>query len=181
MSQLVSPFETALGAQFNNAPPAVRAAHRSGPVTRLRGVARVQGASSPLAALFARLFGMPGDAEGVPVRVTMRLTPGREVWTRQFGGRRMESRLRAVGPGVVRESFGPFGFDMKVSVADGVLAMTIVGWRLGPIPLPVLAGAALHRDGNPGRRGPLPLRRADRLAADWPAHSLFRLARHRRG
>jgi len=36
----------------------------------------------------------------------------------------------------VRESFGPFGFDMKVSVDSGVLAMTIVSWRLGSIPLP---------------------------------------------
>jgi hypothetical protein len=48
----------------------------------------------------------------------------------------MESRLRAVAPSVVRESFGPFGFDMKLNVADGVLSMTIIGWRIGPIPLP---------------------------------------------
>jgi hypothetical protein len=135
---LHSPFETALGVAFDAAPPAVRAVHRGGPVTRLRGEAKVQGASSPVAAIFARLFGMPAAAETVPIRVTMRLDADKEVWTRQFGDRRMESRLRFVAPGIVRESFGPFDFDMKVSVEQGVLAMTIVGWRIGPIPLPAL-------------------------------------------
>jgi NAD(P)-dependent dehydrogenase (short-subunit alcohol dehydrogenase family) len=135
-TRLKAPFDTALGAEFENAPAAVRAAHRSGPVTRLHGEASVQGASSPLAAFFARLFGMPGTTERIPVRVTMRLDADKEVWTRQFGTRRMQSRLRAVRPGIVRESFGPFDFDMKVAVAEGALSMTIIGWRLGRMPLP---------------------------------------------
>jgi saccharopine dehydrogenase-like NADP-dependent oxidoreductase len=133
---LISPFELALGKRYEAAPTPVGAAHRGGPVTRLRGLARVQGASSPLAALFARLFGMPRAGPAAPVRVTMRLDRDEEVWTREFGARRMRSRLRAVRPGMVRESFGPFGFDMKLSVDEGALTMTIVGWRLGPIPLP---------------------------------------------
>ena len=136
IARLRSPFEVALGAAFEQAPRAVIAAHRGGPVTRLRGVAKVQGASSPFAALIARLFGMPRAAEDVPVTVTMRCDKDKETWTRQFGHRRMESRLRAIKPGVVRESFGPFDFDMKVWVEGGVLSMTIVGWRLGPLPLP---------------------------------------------
>jgi saccharopine dehydrogenase-like NADP-dependent oxidoreductase len=136
VTPLQSPFETALGAAFETLPTAVRAAHRAGPVTHLRGEARVQGAASPLAWLAARLFGMPQSAERIPVHVTMRLSPDHEVWTRRFGEQRMESRLRAIAPGIVRESFGPFGFDMKLSAADGVLAMKIVGWRIGPIPLP---------------------------------------------
>lgn len=136
LTLLQSPFDAALGAVFEQLPAVIRAAHRSGPVTRLRGEARVQGAVSPLAALFARLFGMPAAAPNIPVRVTMRLDAEKEVWTRQFGARRMQSRLRAVRPGIVRESFGPFDFDMKVAVANGVLSMTVVGWRMGPIPLP---------------------------------------------
>jgi hypothetical protein len=136
VTPLRSPFETALGEQFERAPPAVRAAHRAGPVTRLCGSATVDGASSPLAALFAWLFGMPRAAQNIPVRVTMRLEAEQEVWTRRFGDRRMESRLRAIAPGIVRESFGPFGFDMKMRVEEGVLSMTVVGWRVGPIPLP---------------------------------------------
>lgn len=154
VTPLQSPFETALGAAFDNAPPAVRAAHRAGPVTRLRGEARVRGATSPLAWLAARLFGMPRTAERIPVNVTMRLSPTEEVWTRRFGDRRMESRIRAPAPGVVCERFGPFAFDMKVSVADGVLAMKVIGWRIGPMPLPAFLAphsTATETQGEQGR------------------------------
>lgn len=133
---LRSPFETALGDDFAKAPPAVRASHQRGPVARFRGKARIAGASSPLAALIARLFGMPAAGEAQSVRVTKRLSPEGEVWVRQFGRRRMTSRLRAVGAGLVRESFGLFSFDMRVSADDGALSMRVVGWRLGPLPAP---------------------------------------------
>jgi hypothetical protein len=135
---LKSPFDAALGAEFEALPAAIRAAHRSGPVTRLRGEASVEGASSPISAIFARLFGLPPTTPSTPVRVTMRLDADKEVWTRQFGARRMRSRLRCPRPGIVRESFGPFDFDMEVQVANGVLSMTIIGWRLGPIRLPAV-------------------------------------------
>ncbi|MEZ5955747.1 MAG: DUF4166 domain-containing protein [Hyphomonadaceae bacterium] len=130
------PFEMALGADFETAPPIVRDSHRAGPVTRLAGEAEVKGASSLLASLFARLFGMPPASAATPVRVTMRLDADKEVWTRRFGERRMKSRLRFVCPGVVSESFGPFTFDMKLAVTSGSLSMAIIGWRMGPIPLP---------------------------------------------
>lgn len=136
VTPLQSPFEQALGATFNTAAPAVQAAHRAGPTTRLAGAATVSGAASVLAALAARVFGMPSATPETPVRVTKRLWPDKEVWTRRFGERRMESRLRAMAPGIVRESFGPFDFDMKVSVEAGAIVMTITGWRIGPIPLP---------------------------------------------
>ncbi len=135
---LRSPFDAALGEAFERLPAPIRAAHRSGPVTHLRGQASVQGPSSWLAALFARRFCMPSAASGRPVRDTTRLDAEREVWTRQFGPRRMQSRLHAVRPGVVRESFGPLGFDMTVAAGNGALTMTVAGWRLGPLPLPAM-------------------------------------------
>lgn len=134
---LTSPFETALGALYDAAPPAVRAAHRSGPVTVLSGSAEVKGAETALGRFIAGLFGLPKTAAFTPVRVTMRLDAGGvEAWEREFGGARMRSRLRCVRPGVVRESFGPFSFDMAVDVVNGELSMRVVGWRTGPIPLP---------------------------------------------
>lgn len=134
---LLSPFEAALGAEFESLPPVVRAMHRAGPVAQLYGEAEVKGASSPLASAVARLFGMPRTASRLPVRVTVRLDPEREVWTRHFGARRMQSRLRFVRHGIVSENFGPFTFDMKVSAAPSALTMKVVGWRVGPIPLPL--------------------------------------------
>ena len=133
---LRSPFELALGADLENAPPIVRAMHMAGPGTRLTGIADVKGAASPIAALVARLFGMPRAAAAVPLRVTIRLDPDKEVWSRRFGDRKMQSRLRYVRPGIVSESFGPFTFDMKVSATPAGLTMTVASWRLGPLPLP---------------------------------------------
>lgn len=133
---LRAPFEVALGEKFASAPAAVRAAHQAGPVTRLRGEASIARPASPLAAFVARLFGMPAASEAQSVCVTKRLSPEGEVWVRQFGPRRMRSRLRAVAPGIVRESFGPFSFDMRVSANAEVLSMSVIGWRIGAIPLP---------------------------------------------
>ncbi|HJS79723.1 MAG TPA: DUF4166 domain-containing protein, partial [Vitreimonas sp.] len=103
---------------------------------RFSGQARVEGATSPFGKILARLFGFPPAQACVNVHVTKRNLGEVETWTRQFGARRLQSRLRTMGPGIVRESFGPFDFDMKISVANGKLAMTVVAWRLGPIPLP---------------------------------------------
>src|SRR5690606_22008900 len=112
---LTAPFEAALAARYQEAPAAVRAAHRAGPVTRLKGLAEVRGAGTPATRLIARLFGVPGAVSAVPVSVTMRLgAGGEEIWERDFAGERLKSRLACVRPGVVRESFGPFSFDMKL-------------------------------------------------------------------
>lgn len=133
---LVSPFETALGGDFSKLPTSVQAAHRSGPVTRLSGHARVEGATSSLGKFLAHLFGFPPTQDRVALRVTKRHMGEVETWTRDFGGRRMRSRLSALGPGRVRESFGPFHFDMAVSADATGLTMRVVGWKLGPLPLP---------------------------------------------
>lgn len=138
LRSLVSPFETALGADFAKLPASVQAAHSSGPVTRLAGHARVEGARSPLGKCLAQLFGFPPTQARVALRVTKRTMGDVEIWTRDFGGRRMQSRLRALGPGRVRESFGLFHFDMAVSANAAGLSMTVVGWKLGPVPLPAL-------------------------------------------
>lgn len=151
---ITSPFESALGPAFEALPASVRAAHRAGPVTRLRGAARVEGAASPLAKLLARLFGFPAAQARVDVAVTKRNDGAVEGWTRQFGARAMRSRLRAIGPGRVRESFGPFHFDMAVSAGAEGLAMEVVGWRLGPIPLPAMLAPrsrATETDAGAGR------------------------------
>src|SRR5690606_30686752 len=57
-------------------------------------------------------------------------------WEREFGDRRMRSRLRCIRPGIVRESFGPFHFDLEMDAAEAELSMRVVGWKLGPLPLP---------------------------------------------
>lgn len=134
---LRSPIEAALGPAFAHLPHAVKEGHRAGPVTRLEGVARVEGPASPLAALAARCVGFPGAAEKARARVVMRLDAAGETWIREIGGARFQSRLSCLGPGCVRERFGPFSFDLALSVRDGELRMQVAGWRCGPLPLPL--------------------------------------------
>lgn len=133
---MLAPFDAALGDAIEHAPAAVVRGHRAGPVTRLHGRASVTGASSPLAALVARLFGMPAATADIPVDVTMRLWPDKEEWNRNFGGRRMKSVLTFVAPRVVRESFGPFSFDLWLEVTQASLSMKVIGWRFVGIPMP---------------------------------------------
>jgi NAD(P)-dependent dehydrogenase (short-subunit alcohol dehydrogenase family) len=147
---LRSPFEAALGDAFDNIPPAVRASHRGGPVTRLCGEAQVRGATAPVAKFIAGLFGLPRTSAQTPVAVAKRLgSGGVEEWERDFGGRRMKSRLRALGPGRVRESFGPFHFDLAVSADAKGIAMQVVAWRLGLLALPsALAPRSVATEGQ---------------------------------
>lgn len=133
----VAPFEAALGTEFAHLPEAVRASHRGGPVTRLAGEAAVEGATTLPGRLVRRIFGFPPATAAVPVRVTKRLSgDGTEVWERDFGGRRFRSGLGVLGPGRVSERFGPFSFELSVTVAGDRLALAVTGWRLGPLPLP---------------------------------------------
>ncbi len=129
-------FERALGAGFAIMPAPIRAAHtvESRPV--LQGEADVTGAENAAGRLIAALFRLPQRGERVPVTVTMEARNGREVWTRDFGGRRFRSVLAARPGGGLSERFGPLTFDLDVPASQAGLDMLVTGWRLGPIPLP---------------------------------------------
>ncbi|MDQ0469154.1 SDR family oxidoreductase [Labrys wisconsinensis] len=144
----LSPVEAALGPSFAILPQAVGRAHRLGPVTRLAGMAEVEGPESLPASWLAHLFRLPAAGRQVPVRVVMRLdAAGAETWERDFGGRRFRSRLSPLGPGRLRERFAPFDFELALAATTEGLTMRLVGWRLGPLALPVgLAPASLARE-----------------------------------
>lgn len=132
-----SPFERALGDAFEHLSEPVKASHRAGPVTRFAGVAEVRGSASPLAALARFFVGFPQAMKEAPATVTKRATAnGSETWTRVIGGRRFSSVIAFEGRGLVRERFGPFTFDLAVLASSKALHMEIVGWRIGPLPLP---------------------------------------------
>ena len=145
---MTGPFELALGAAFERLPVAVKAAHRRGPVSCFEGKARVEGANA-LTWLPARLFGFPRRADAAPVRVTKRLLGhGREVWEREIGGARFRSEIVHAAPGRVTERFGPFTFTLALEATPDQLIMSIVGWRMGWLPLPAfLAPRSVAREG----------------------------------
>jgi len=133
---LRGPFETALGDRFALMPEAVRASHRAGPVTHLRGEAEVLGATG-LARLAAGPFGFPGATKEAPTEVVKRMTAqASETWERRVGRARFRSRIAANGPGRVTERFGPFTFDLAVEADATGMRLSIKGWRIGPLPMP---------------------------------------------
>ena len=130
-------FPGALGAKFGHLPVAVADLHRPGRISRWFGRASIDGADTPMARLVARAFRFPPAGLNVPVMVTIAAEHGGEIWTRDFAGRSFRSLLRrgrAIGE--VEETFGLLSFKLALT-ADGTgIAMRVVGWRLGPVPLP---------------------------------------------
>lgn len=122
---------------FEALPGAVRRVHEPQGTLRLVGEAAVEGAETAPGRWVAWLFGFPPAGDAVAVAVEIAAVPEGEGWTRRFGGRRLRSRMRPHGrPGLVREWFGPFGFDLALSADARGLRMRVVGWRLGRLPLP---------------------------------------------
>jgi len=105
-----------------------RDAGASGRATVVRG-------RGPFARLIARLFSFP-DAGECDAHVSFREIDGVETWTRDFGGRTFSSRLSQEGKRLV-ERFGLFRFIFELDSEPNGLAMRMVGWRCGPLPLPL--------------------------------------------
>jgi NAD(P)-dependent dehydrogenase (short-subunit alcohol dehydrogenase family) len=121
---------------FESMPNAIKQAHSIVGRTVLRGEAEVEGAANRIGGLVAKLFGLPTAASRVPVTVTMEARPEGETWVRDFGGRRFRSALKERPGKGLSERFGLLTFDLDVPTSKFGLTMSIVAWRLGPIPLP---------------------------------------------
>jgi hypothetical protein len=129
-------FARALGSGFHRMPVPIRSAHMPGRRLVLTGLASVSGAETTAARFVAALFRLPQSGDGVPVTVTMQKRDGKEIWVRDFGGRRFRSVLARRPGGGLSERFGPFVFDLDVPTSSDGLDMLIRGWRLGSLPLP---------------------------------------------
>lgn len=101
-------------------PAAVQAMHGDAPMLHANGIADVAGAGHFSARLLRRLLGLPPPGPQQPLALTIERHGTREVWTRRFTGRRMQSTLD-------RRPDSPLLYE-----------------RLGPATL----GFALHRDGD---------------------------------
>ncbi|MBU8542441.1 MULTISPECIES: DUF4166 domain-containing protein [Roseomonadaceae] len=129
-------FALTLGAEtFARLPEPLRALHRPGWWQAASGMAEVDGPSSRLAALVARLVGFPSPGR-MPVRVEIEATDEGERWTRHFGPRRFTSRLSASRSGHLTERFGPFAFDLALPCDAKGMRLELQGWRCLGIPLP---------------------------------------------
>ena len=128
-------YRRVMGAEFDRLPPAVKAMHDVLRDHGAAGEATVECGSSWLARMVARIMRFPPAGEH-PLHVHFEECDGVERWTRDFGGHRFSSRLRADRSGQIIEAFGPLRFKFELKAESRGLQMNMMGWSLGPIPLP---------------------------------------------
>lgn len=129
-------YAQVLGEAFHRLPPKVREMHEIAGAGLAEGRARVTRGAHPLARLVGWIMGFPPAAEDVAVTVRFDEQDGRETWTRRFGEAGFSSRLSRRADGRLQERFGPLSFTFALTADETGLTMPIVGWRLGPLPLP---------------------------------------------
>ena len=138
MSHPVPPtlFQQALGAAFFKLPAPVRTLHAVRGTARYAGIASVERGRNPLARLCARIAGLPGAMQDVPITVEFTADTRSETWHRDFAGTRMHSRL-AYKNGLLRERIGPLQFRHALLANAGAIWWRVAGVRVfGVLPLP---------------------------------------------
>jgi uncharacterized protein YbjT (DUF2867 family) len=132
-------YRRVLGASYRCQSSAGQKLH-DGSCLRWAGRCSVDGPVTHAGRLIARLFSLPPAGMDVPIVVSFLVRDGWETWIRRVGGRTMRS-LQYIGarkpPGWLVEQFGPFAFDLALSVDDeGRLLLTMSGMHLLGLPMP---------------------------------------------
>lgn len=134
-------FARAIGPDFDDLPPVIRALHETPGRSLWRGEATTEGAAGPLAAMVAAMVGFPKAQADCLVEVAIHADGERSVWRRRIGGHAFASVLSTPREGGrVRERFGPLSMDLRLVPEGDRLVYQVEGWRLGPIPLPRVLG-----------------------------------------
>lgn len=115
-----------LGEAFDELPPAVRNLHDGAARGEFRGFAKVERGANPLAGFVAWLIGFPKAGSAVPVNVVIEASENREIWRRDFAGRRFQSEM-SLGDGpngkLLVERFGFARVGLSVTVDKKQLRM----------------------------------------------------------
>jgi hypothetical protein len=104
------------------------------------GVGSVERGKGLLARLTAAIVGFPPADDDVPVEVAFRLKDGRELWQRNFAGRRFAS-TQEEGQGrnarLMCERFGVFNFAMALVAEGERMRLVMRRWSLLGLPMPL--------------------------------------------
>jgi hypothetical protein len=69
------------------------------------------------------LFGLPPAARGVPFTLHIDRSHARDVWRRNFDGRRLDAEFWHEGDGTICERFGPMRLHYRTMIVDGELRL----------------------------------------------------------
>lgn len=128
-----------LGDGFASLPDVVRKVHVGTSSSELKGIAEVDRGQDLAARLICEMAGLPRSGTCDALRVTMSSRDGREVWRRDFAGRRFRSRLRRASAGdtpVLEERVGPLTFVVILTATADALTWSPASVRLAGVKLP---------------------------------------------
>jgi len=132
-------YRHVLGPAFDRLPEPIKAMHTDPDGRTIRGRARVDRGSNPLARIIAKIVGFPKAGAEIPVEVTFTTQDGGELWERSFDGNRFSS-FQKKGDGafehLLSERFGPLEFGLALILKDDRLWLKTLGWRAFGIPMP---------------------------------------------
>jgi hypothetical protein len=130
-------FARILKERFACLPKAIRDVHSPQPRLDLCGRATVEESPRQLTRLVRRLLGLPRAGEDVPVHVQIEARGEQERWRRDFAGQEFTSLLGSSDfSDRITERFGAMTCEFNLVASKEMLSMEIVGWSLGPMPLP---------------------------------------------
>jgi hypothetical protein len=136
-------YRRLLGSSFAALPEPLRRMHDIGQGLSAEGMASVERGRGLLSWLVGLAFRLPPAGRDVPVWVRFEPKQGNEIWHRNFAGHRFSS-FQSAGRGrahrLLRESFGPFAFDLALVVADERLDLVTRRWSFLGLPLPNALG-----------------------------------------
>ncbi len=129
-------FQQVLRAPFFNLPDTLRALHGIRGRGEYAGRTSIERGRNPLARLCAAVCGLPPTMRDVATQVEFIADDKREIWKRNFGGRRMTTKL-AAHDGRLRERLGPMLFHFDLHTYEGAIYWNVARARLfGLLPLP---------------------------------------------
>jgi len=129
-------FIRSLGETFKELPPTVQELHTVIGHATYSGTAKITRGTNWLSRIIANVFRFPKAGQNIPVTVQLDCQENTETWRRNFAGQTFSSVLTSDQPNQFSERFGPFKFQMALSIKSKALLMPVTrGWFLG-IPLP---------------------------------------------
>jgi hypothetical protein len=129
-------YQQVLGEKFSSLPTRIRTLHGLEGKSTYTGRTDIQRGRNPLAVLCALLTGLPPAMRDAPTRVEFLADYRREIWQRDFDGKRMSSTLTCRG-GLLCERLGAVQFRFELQAGGGEIWWIVRGVRLlGLLPLP---------------------------------------------
>jgi hypothetical protein len=136
-------FAQLLGPSFGELADTIQRVHDARPIKTLRGRCAIQRGNSVLARALARIAALPPAGNDVAVEVRIETGADGEIWTRNFGGHIMRSRL-STRAGLLRERLGPVTLSFALTAVEQRLQWRAVGADFLGVPLPKMCWSGAH-------------------------------------